>query len=103
MLLGDDDLAVLVEPAVGADVMRKLHGAATGARGTRGGIDLHVGRTTVMRANATLLLLRYWHDDLPYILTVRHEYAQAVILAHCRVPCTGFFVSFEWPRRGMSN
>ena len=71
-LLGNDDLAILVVTAVGAHVMRKLHGAATGAGGTRGGIDLHIGGTTVMRTDASLLFLRYWHVDLPYYFTLRH-------------------------------
>ena len=66
-LLGNDDLAVLVVAAVGAHVMRKLHRVTTGAGGTRGGADLHVGRTTAMRGAAALLLLRYWHVDLPHI------------------------------------
>ena len=67
-LLGDDDLAILVVTAVGADVMRKLHGAATGARGLSSGRNLHVGGPTTVRTDATLLLFRYWHDDLSYYL-----------------------------------
>ena len=65
MLLGDDDLTVLVIPAVGAHVVRKLHGTATRAGGTRGSLDLHVGGTAGMGCSAALLLLWYWHDDLP--------------------------------------
>ena len=64
-LLGNDDLAVLVVTALGAYVMRELSGTATGAGALRGSRNLHVRRTTTMRANAALLLFRYWHDDLP--------------------------------------
>ena len=65
-LLGNDDLTILVEPAVGAHVVRELHGTAAGAHGTCGGGDLHVRGATGMRLSATLFLLRYCHVDLPY-------------------------------------
>ena len=64
-LLGDDDLAVLVEAAVGAHTVRKLHSAALRADGTRGSAHLHVRGTTVMGSGAAFFVLRYCHDDLP--------------------------------------
>ena len=68
-LLGNDNLAILVEATVGADVMRKLDGAATRANGARRGVNLHVGGTTGVSADTTLLLFRYGHSDLPYELS----------------------------------
>ena len=68
-LLGNDNLAVLVETAAGAHVVRKLNSAATGARGLSRSRDLHVGGTTGVSADTTLLLFRYGHSDLPYELS----------------------------------
>lgn len=68
-LLGNDNLAVLVETAAGAHVVRELDSTATGARGLSRSRDLHVGGTTGMGADTTLLLFRYGHSDLPYELS----------------------------------
>ena len=68
-LLGNDNLAVLVETAAGAHVVRKLDSAATGARGLSRSRDLHVSGTTGVSADTTLLLFRYGHSDLPYELS----------------------------------
>ena len=68
-LLGNDNLAVLVETAAGAHVVRELDSAATGARGLSRSRDLHVGGTTGVSADTTLLLFRYGHSDLPYELS----------------------------------
>ena len=68
-LLGNDNLAVLVETAAGAHVVRELNSAATGARGLSRSRDLHVSGTTGMGADTTLLLFRYGHSDLPYELS----------------------------------
>ena len=54
-LLGDDDLTVLIEPAVGA-------------HGTRGHLELHVCGTTGVGGAAALLLLGYCHVELLLIL-----------------------------------
>ena len=68
-LLGNDNLAVLVETAAGAHVVRKLDSAATGASGLSRSRNLHVGGTTGVSADTTLLLFRYGHSDLPYELS----------------------------------
>ena len=67
-LLRDDDLAVLIVAAVGAHVVRQLDGMAARADRARGSADLHIGRATGVSGTATLFLLRYWHDDLPYMV-----------------------------------
>ena len=63
-LLGLDDLAVLVETAVAANAMRKLHFAALRANGTGGSCDLVVDAATSMSASAAHFTLRYCHDCL---------------------------------------
>ena len=68
-LLGNDNLAVLVETAAGAHVVRELNSTATGARGLSRSRDLHVGGTAGVSADTTLLLFRYGHSDLPYELS----------------------------------
>ena len=68
-LLGNDNLAVLVETAARAHVVRELDSTATGARGLSRSRDLHVGGTAGVSADTTLLLFRYGHSDLPYELS----------------------------------
>ena len=68
-LLSNDNLAVLVETAARAHVVRQLDSTATGARGLSRSRDLHVGGTAGVSADTTLLLFRYGHSDLPYELS----------------------------------
>ena len=64
-LFGLDDFAVLVEAAVRAHAMRKLHFAALRAHGTRRCVDAVVSAATSMGACTTRFLLRYCHDLAP--------------------------------------
>ena len=80
-LVDDDDLAALVVPAVEANVMRQLHGTATGARGLGRSADLHVCRAAGMSLRTALLLLRYWHVDLSLLTLPGGVYAQRPMIA----------------------
>ena len=64
ILLGFDNLTVLVEAAVAANAVRKLHFAALRANGTSRSCHPVVNAATCMSAGAAHLTLRYCHNCL---------------------------------------
>lgn len=69
ILLGLDDLAVLVETAARAHAMRELGLAALRANGARRCGNAVVGAATCISAGAAHLTLRYCHDLSPSYYT----------------------------------
>ena len=63
-LLGLDNFASLIVPAVGAHMMGKANLAALRAGGTRGGVDTVMNATTTMSTDTTRPLLGYCHGKL---------------------------------------
>ena len=63
-LLGFDNLTVLVEAAVAANTVRKLHFAALRANGTSRSCHPVMNAATCMSAGAAHLTLRYCHNCL---------------------------------------